>query len=74
MPPVMEQSSTSFPSCDAIAALKARCVETNSVTAAATGKKTVWALSEWENPGLGPRPPIQWLDEPGVAENGDLLR
>ena len=172
MPPVVGQISTSFLSCDTIAALKARCVETNSVTATATGKTeqeltppvarpqsphpefrrvhkaravtflTVhladkkaadcdadgkeirsfaapglwsaarlkhgdmvicsvcsggindlnkcpgpgqmleatpatnagWALCVWKNPDLGERPPIQWLDELGGAENGDLQR
>ena len=37
-------------------------------------KKVVWALSEWKNPDLGPASSIQLLDEPGVAENGDLQR
>jgi hypothetical protein len=31
-------------------------------------------LSEWKNPDLGPASSIQLLDEPGVAENGDLQR
>jgi hypothetical protein len=29
-------------------------------------KKVVWALSEWENPDLGPATSIQLLDEPGA--------
>ena len=37
-------------------------------------KKIVWAVSEWNNPDLGPASSIQLLDEPGVAENGDLQR
>jgi hypothetical protein len=37
-------------------------------------KKVVWALSQWNNPDLGPASSIQLLDEPGVAENGDLQR
>jgi hypothetical protein len=37
-------------------------------------KKVVWALSEWKDPDLGPASSIQLLDEPGVAENGDLYR
>ncbi len=37
-------------------------------------KKVVWALSEWKSPDLGPASSIQLLDEPGVAENGDLQR
>jgi hypothetical protein len=37
-------------------------------------KKVVWALSEWKDPDLGPASSIQLLDEPGVAENGDLQR
>jgi hypothetical protein len=37
-------------------------------------KKVVWAMSEWKNPDLGPASSIQLLDEPGVAENGDLQR
>lgn len=37
-------------------------------------KKVVWALSEWNNPDLGPASSIQLLDEPGVAEKGDLQR
>ncbi len=38
------------------------------------GKKVVWALRQWANPNLGPASAIQLLDEPGVAENGDLER
>ena len=37
-------------------------------------KKVVWALHQWANPDLGPASCIQLLDEPGIAENGDLLR
>ena len=38
-------------------------------------KKVVWALSQWENPDLGPASSIQVLDEPGVPENpGELQR
>jgi PQQ-like domain len=38
------------------------------------GKKIVWALSQWDNPDLGPATVMQLLDEPGKAENGDLQR
>jgi hypothetical protein len=31
-------------------------------------KKVVWALSQWDNPDLGPASSIQLLDEPGVPE------
>jgi hypothetical protein len=38
-------------------------------------KKVVWALREWTEPAdLGPATSLQLLDEPGVAENGDLKR
>jgi len=37
-------------------------------------KKVVWALREWTNPDLGPASSIQLLDEPGVAEKGELQR
>jgi hypothetical protein len=37
-------------------------------------KKVVWALREWTDPDLGPASSIQLLDEPGVAEDGDLQR
>jgi len=38
-------------------------------------KKLVWALSEWRGAtDLGPASSIQLLDEPGVAENGELQR
>jgi hypothetical protein len=37
-------------------------------------KKVVWALRQWSNPNLGPASAIQLLDEPGIAENGDLQR
>jgi hypothetical protein len=37
-------------------------------------KKVVWALRQWNNPNLGPASAIQLLDEPGIAENGDLQR
>jgi len=35
-------------------------------------KKIVWALRDWSF--LGPASSIQLLDEPGIPENGDLLR
>ncbi len=31
-------------------------------------KKIVWALSQWDNPDLGPASSIQLLDEPGLPE------
>lgn len=37
-------------------------------------KKVVWALSQWNEPDLGPASSIQLLDEVGIAENGDLQR
>ena len=37
-------------------------------------KKVVWALSQWNEPDLGPASSIQLLDEVGLAENGDLQR
>ncbi len=37
-------------------------------------KKVVWGLREWTNPDLGPASSIQLLDEPGIAEKGDLQR
>jgi hypothetical protein len=37
-------------------------------------KKVVWALREWTDPDLGPASSVQLLDEPGVAEDGDLQR
>jgi hypothetical protein len=37
-------------------------------------RKVVWALHQWDNPDLGPGSLLQLLDEPGAAENGDLLR
>lgn len=38
-------------------------------------KKIVWALRSWDGAAdLGPASSIQLLDEPGVAENGDLQR
>ena len=38
-------------------------------------KQIVWALRSWSDPAdLGPATTIQILDEPGKAENGDLLR
>lgn len=38
-------------------------------------KKVVWALRSWDEPAnLGPATAIQLLDEPGIPENGDLLR
>jgi hypothetical protein len=39
------------------------------------GKKVVWALRSWRDPGdLGPASSIQLLDEPGDAESGDQQR
>ena len=35
-------------------------------------KRVVWALRDWVT--LGPASTIQLLDEPGIAENGDLQR
>jgi hypothetical protein len=37
-------------------------------------KKVVWVLKQWSDPNLGPASAIQLLDEPGIAENGDLQR
>jgi hypothetical protein len=38
-------------------------------------KKVVWALREWTDPtDLGPSSSIQLLDEPGIAEKGELQR
>jgi hypothetical protein len=37
-------------------------------------KKVVWAMSEWNNPDLGPASSIQLLDEPGVPEDMDQQR
>ncbi|ESQ87378.1 hypothetical protein ABAC460_20355 [Asticcacaulis sp. AC460] len=37
-------------------------------------KQVVWALREWAAPNLGPATSIQLLDQPGLAENGDLQR
>jgi hypothetical protein len=37
-------------------------------------KKVVWAIREWENPHLGPASCVQFLDEPGKAEEMDLMR
>lgn len=37
-------------------------------------KQVVWALRQWSAPNLGPATSIQLLDQPGVAENGDLQR
>lgn len=37
-------------------------------------KKVVWALHQWNEPDLGPGSLMQILDEPGNAEDGDLLR
>lgn len=37
-------------------------------------KKAVWALREWNNPDLGPASSVQLLDEPGIAEDGELQR
>ncbi|MEO7497710.1 MAG: hypothetical protein ABIT83_15325 [Massilia sp.] len=37
-------------------------------------KKIVWALSAWDKPNLGPATSMQLLDQPGLAENGDLMR
>ena len=40
----------------------------------APDKKIVWALSSWDSPNLGPATSMQLLDQPGLAENGDLQR
>lgn len=38
-------------------------------------KLMVWALRSWSDPAdLGPATTIQLLDEPGKAEEGDLIR
>jgi hypothetical protein len=38
-------------------------------------KKIVWALRSWDEPAnFGPATTLQLLDEPGVPENGELLR
>lgn len=37
-------------------------------------KKVVWALHQWKDPDLGPGSLLQVLDEPGKAEDGDLMR
>jgi hypothetical protein len=38
-------------------------------------KEIVWALSSWTAPAdFGPATTIQLLDEPGVPENGELIR
>lgn len=37
-------------------------------------KKIVWALSQWQDPNLGPASTIQLLNEPGVPEKGDLQK
>jgi len=37
-------------------------------------KKVVWAIREWENPDLGPASCVQLLDEPGRAEEQELMR
>ena len=40
----------------------------------APDKHVVWALSQWNDPDLGPFSSIQLLDEPGAAERGDYQR
>jgi outer membrane protein assembly factor BamB len=38
-------------------------------------KKIVWALRSWDEPAnLGPATTIQLLDQPGIPEQGDLIR
>ncbi len=37
-------------------------------------KKIVWVLSQWKDPDLGPASCIQLLDEPGRAEERELMR
>lgn len=37
-------------------------------------KKPVWAFREWTTPDLGPASCIQLLDEPGKAEERELMR
>jgi hypothetical protein len=37
-------------------------------------KEVVWAIREWENPDLGPASCVQFLNEPGKAEELDLMR
>lgn len=37
-------------------------------------KKVVWAIREWNDPDLGPASCIQLLDEPGKAEEMELMR
>jgi hypothetical protein len=37
-------------------------------------KKVVWAINQWSDPDLGPASCIQLLDEPGKAEDLDLMR
>jgi hypothetical protein len=37
-------------------------------------KKVVWALHQWADPDLGPASCIQLLDEPGRAEERELMR
>jgi hypothetical protein len=40
-----------------------------------TDKKIVWALRSWDEPAnLGPATTIQLLDQPGIPEQGDLIR
>jgi hypothetical protein len=37
-------------------------------------KEVVWAINQWTNPDLGPASCIQLLDEPGRAEERELMR
>jgi len=37
-------------------------------------KEVVWAIREWANPDLGPASCVQFLDEPGKAEEMELMR
>jgi hypothetical protein len=37
-------------------------------------KKVVWAIHSWQDPDLGPASCIQLLDEPGKAEEQELMR
>ena len=37
-------------------------------------KKIVWVLNQWKDPDLGPASCIQLLDEPGKAEEQELMR
>jgi hypothetical protein len=48
--------------------------ETVQVLEITPDKKVAWALRQWSSPNLGPATSIQLLDQPGLAENGDLQR